>query len=228
MPGPIRRSCRLFIFDLDGTLIDSRADLVHSLNRTLLRLQLAQLPEERIANFVGDGVQKLVERALRETTGREPESALTQKMVGLFREDYGNHLLDHTRLFHQAKEALDLLGWAQFAVATNKPEDFSRRILQGLGIGYRFSIILGGDSVQNRKPDPEALLKAMSCCQTAPGDTVMVGDSLVDIQAGKAAGVATCGIRGGFRPAGEMETSGCDIVIDSLLQLAEYFGPPAN
>ena len=220
------RPCRLFLFDLDGTLIDSRSDITYSLNLALERLKMASLPESRLADFVGDGVQKLVERALRETTGIEPESSLTQDCVLLFKEEYGKHLLDRTRLCPHVEEALDRLSWADFGVVSNKPEYFSRRILEGLGLGNTFSIILGGDSTSKRKPDPEPLLKAMDFCKAASSETVMVGDSAVDMEAGKAAGVTTCGIAGGFRPAGELEASGCDLIINSLLELSIKFGPP--
>ena len=221
-----KRSCRLFIFDLDGTLIDSRADIVNSLNRTLMQLNMKQLPEARIAGFVGDGMQKLIERTLHEASGLEPESSLLQTTIQLFREDYNVHLLDQTQLFPQVKEALDRLSWAQFAVVTNKPQSFSMRILSGLGIDNRFSIILGGDSVQNHKPDPEAIFKAMDFCQSLPSETVMVGDSAVDIRAVKAAGTMTCGILGGFRPAEELQAANCDYLLTTLLQLADHFSPP--
>jgi phosphoglycolate phosphatase len=220
------RICRLFLFDLDGTLINSRSDITNSLNFALARMNMPFLPESRIADFVGDGVQKLIERAVREITGNEAENSAVQEGIRLFKEEYEEHLLDHTCLCSNVREALDNLSWAEFAVVTNKPEGFSRRILEGLGIGDRFSVILGGDSIQNRKPDPESLLKAMDLCKAAPSETVMVGDSAVDIQAGKAAGVTTCGILGGFRPAGELESSECDLIIHNLLELADYFGPP--
>ena len=94
MSNQNKRSCRLFIFDLDGTLIDSRADIVNSLNRTLLRLKMEPLPEARIADFVGNGMRKLIERALHETTGLEPEESLLQTTIQSFSEDYNAHLLD--------------------------------------------------------------------------------------------------------------------------------------
>ncbi len=225
LPAP-RRPCRLFLFDLDGTLIDSRADIAHSLNLALARMNLAPLHESRIADFVGEGVQILIERSLREIIGREPESSQIHKGVAIFREEYGNHLLDCTCLRPNVKQALDCLAWARFAVVSNKPEIFSKRILEGLGVGDRFCIILGGDSTKNRKPDPESLLKAMDYCKALPSETAMVGDSAVDILAGKAAGVTTCGVRGGFRPQGELETAGCDLIITDLIELAENFCPP--
>jgi len=221
-----RRPCRLFIFDLDGTLIDSRADIAGALNLALARMEMPALAEAQIADFVGEGVQRLVERALHEITGRQPGSQVTQNLITLFREEYGQHLLDQTRLYPGAKEALDRLTWASFAVVTNKPEGFSRRILDGLGVGNRFCSIFGGDSVQKRKPDPEALLKTMNACRATPSETAMVGDSSVDIQAGKAAGVTTCGVTGGFRPRQELEAAGCDLIIENLIELANHFRSP--
>jgi phosphoglycolate phosphatase len=226
MKGLVFRPGRLFIFDLDGTLIDSRADIAGALNLALARMEMPALAEAQIADFVGEGVQRLVERALREITGHPPGSQVTQNLITLFREEYGQHLLDQTRLYPGAKEALDRLTWASFAVVTNKPEGFSRRILDGLGIGDRFCAVFGGDSVQKRKPDPEALLKAMHACRAAPSETAMVGDSPVDIQAGKAAGVTTCGVMGGFRPRQELEAAGCDLIIDNLMELANHFCSP--
>ncbi len=225
MTSPALRPCRLFIFDLDGTLIDSRGDISSALNLTLIRMNLPSLPESRIAAFVGEGVQKLVERSLLAATGSDPDRPLVEKAVAVFREEYGRHLLDQTRLCPGVAEALDRLAWANFAVVTNKPESFSRRILDGLGIGDRFCAILGGDSIPNRKPDPEALRKAMSACNASPHETVMVGDSRVDIEAGKAASVTTCGVLGGFRPREELEAAGCDLLIGNLIELADYFGP---
>jgi phosphoglycolate phosphatase len=226
MTTPTMRPCRLFIFDLDGTLINSRADICFALNLALVRMNLPTLPESRVADFVGEGVQKLLERSLSAATGHEPEHALVETAALLFREEYGQHLLDRTRLYAGVTEALDRLPWASFAVATNKPESFSRRILDGLGIGNRFCAILGGDSVRSRKPDPEALLKAMSICNACPSETAMVGDSRVDIEAGKAAAVTTCGVLGGFRSREELESAGCDLLIGNLIELTEHFRSP--
>jgi phosphoglycolate phosphatase len=218
--------CRLFLFDLDGTLIDSRADIAFSLNLVLDHLHEKLLPETRIAEFLGDGVQKLIERSLREATGRDPDDSLTQKCILHFRKEYGKHLLDNTRLCPNVTQALDLLSWCRFAIVSNKPQGFSRRILEGLGMAKRFCLILGGDGTLNRKPSPDALLKAMEVCAVSPSETVMVGDSASDIQAGRAAGVTTCGIPGKFRPRKELEEAEPDLLIDSLLRLADYFCPP--
>jgi len=225
MPASQKRPCRLFIFDLDGTLADSRADLVTSLNLALTKLGHSRLSPALIGDFVGEGVDKLIERALRASTGHEPENAEIQETVQVYMNEYEGHLLDETCLRDNAIEALNALSGAELAVVTNKPEVFSRRVLAGLGIGNMFSIILGGDSVERRKPEPDALLKAMEFCRAAPHETVMIGDSLTDIDAGKAANTVTCGILGGFRPDEELLASGCDYIITNLIQIADYFEP---
>jgi phosphoglycolate phosphatase len=221
-----KRPCELFLFDLDGTLIDSRADITFSVNLTLARMHLQPLHESRVADFVGNGMPQLIERSLCEVTGRPPENAQIQEGIRLFQEEYGKHLLDRTRLYPNVRGGLARLSWAMFAVVSNKPEGFSRSILEGLGIVNRFSIILGGDSVQKRKPDPESLFRAIDFCKSSVSVTAIVGDSAVDIQAGKAAGVTTCGVLGGFRPREEMQAAGCDIIIETLMELADYFRPP--
>ena len=225
MKLPAKRPCRLFLFDLDGTLIDSRSDITYSVNLTLARMNMPQLHESRITDFVGNGMQVLIERTLRESTGVQPESFLVQEGIKLFEEEYATHLLDRTYLYPHVEEALDRLSWAKFAVVSNKPEVFSRSILDGLGVGSRFSIILGGDSTPKHKPDPASLLMAMGFCKIHASLTAMVGDSPVDMQAGKAAGVTACGVLGGYRPAKELEAAGCDLIVDNLLDLADHFCP---
>jgi phosphoglycolate phosphatase len=216
-----KNSLSLFIFDLDGTLIDSKADIACGLNIALARMNIQSLPIPKVAEFIGDGLQKLVERALRETTGRKPETEQMQECIALFSEEYGLHLLDQTKLFPCVVETLDQLSWAKFAVLSNKPEGFSRRILDGLKIASRFQTILGGDSTDARKPDPAGVLRAMELCEAVPSETMMVGDSPVDIEAGKAAGTYTCGVAGGFRSKEQLEAAGCDLLVHNLIELTD-------
>jgi phosphoglycolate phosphatase len=210
----------LFIFDLDGTLINSKADIAYSMNLALAGMGMQPLPVERVAEFIGDGMQILVERALRETTGSRPDPLKVRNCMELFKKEYGQHLLDQTRLYPQVVESLDLLSWAKLAVVSNKPEKFSKQILEGLGIAARFGAIIGGDTTGTRKPDPAGIFKAIELCGGMPSESLMVGDSPVDIAAGKAAGTFTCGVAGGFRPRDQLESAGCDLLVNNLLEFA--------
>lgn len=227
MPCLFPRPCRAVLFDLDGTLVDSRLDIANSLNRALAGAGMPQLSADRVADFVGDGVRKLTQRALREVSGREPGRAETDALIAAYLEDYREHLLDDTRLCDGVLEVLERMHWVRFGVVTNKPEGFSRSILEGLGIGDRFSVIFGGDSLPKRKPDPEPLRIAMQRCGADATETVMVGDSPVDILAGKAAGTMTCAVTGGFRSRSDLDAAGADLLVESLQELPAFFHPPA-
>lgn len=228
MPFQSPWPCRLFLFDLDGTLIDSKVDIARSVNLSLVRMQLHQVPIARVVTFVGEGVQKLMQQSLREATGSGPDAQQVRQATELFFEEYERHLLDSTHLYSGVQAALDRLPWAALGIVTNKPESFSRRILEGLGLGGRFCVILGGDSTPQRKPDPSPLKEAMVRCGAASSETVMVGDSPVDVHAGRAAGVVTCGISGGFRGRSELEAAGCDLILDHISELPAHFRPPTQ
>jgi len=223
MPLSFPCARRLFIFDLDGTLIDSKADIAQAVNLALTQFRLPSLPVSRVAEFVGEGVQKLIERVLREISGQDADPERVHEMIKVFKSNYEEHMLDSTTLCDGVADALAQLSWAHFAVVSNKPEKFSRLILQGLGVADRFEVILGGDSVDKRKPDPAPLLEAMAQCNCGPEDSVMVGDSATDIVSGKAAGIISCGVTGGFGKLRELEAAGCDLIIESLIDLPKYF-----
>lgn len=220
------RPCRLFIFDLDGTLIDSKEDIAATVNLVLEKLDFPHLPVSKVVEFVGNGVKKLLERTLREIHRREPEEALLRRGVDLFREEYPHHMLDRTRLYPGVEEALSLLSWAEMTVVSNKPERYSKPILDELGVAGRFRAILGEETTHAYKPDPAPLKVAMELCGAAAADTVMVGDSSADIEAGKAAGVATCAVTGGFHTGEELRACEPDLIIDGLPELCGYFYNP--
>lgn len=219
-------SGRLFLLDLDGTLIDSRTDLALSVNLALERMGLGRIGQERVTRFVGDGARALIQRALEESSGRAPDPGRLDRGVALFLEEYGRHLLDNTTLYPGARAAIESMDWARWAVVTNKPETLSLGILDGLGLRERFDAVIGGDSVPPfRKPDPEPLLEAMRRCGVPAAETVMVGDSPVDVEAGKAAGVITVAVTRGYRDRSEIEPLRPDLLVETIAELPRHFSP---
>ncbi|MGH9357167.1 MAG: HAD family hydrolase [Terriglobia bacterium] len=185
---------RLLIFDLDGTLIDSETDLTRSVNATREHLALGPLAHEEIASYVGQGVATLMRRALGAET---PEDAL-EAAVSYFLSYYHEHMLDHTQLYPGVRETLDALKSRILAVLTNKPVNFSRQILEGLRVDSRFAFLYGGNSFDRKKPDPVGILRLMKDTHVPPANTMIIGDSGVDIQTGRNAGIWTCAVSYGI------------------------------
>jgi len=217
---------RCLLFDLDGTLIDSRADLIGSVNLMLAELGLTPLADERIVEFVGEGVRLLVERALSAAYSREPEEAQVNHALEVYRRHYRAHLLDRTRVYPEVEETLEYFAPWQKAVVTNKPYEFTVAVLRGLGLERYFNAILGGDSLPERKPSPEPLIEAARRCGHEPVECLMIGDSRVDIEAGRAAGMKTCGFVGGFRGREELESAGADALIERFSELRSVVHAP--
>jgi phosphoglycolate phosphatase len=187
-------------FDLDGTLVDSRADLAAAVNHVLGELGHAALPAETLQGFVGEGARRLVERAL----GADAPAALLEDALARFMCRYGQHLLDTTRPYPGVPallEALDTWGVA-LSVLTNKPERMSRAILDGLGLGQHFVAVVSGDSLPTRKPDPAGVQHLLSVSGAARDQMLLVGDSAVDVRTARAAGIAFCGVTWGLTPDG--------------------------
>ena len=186
---------RLVVFDLDGTLIDSRHDLADAANALIVERGGQPIPVDTIAGMVGEGAPLLVRRALR-AAGLDPGALET---LPRFLELYDERLLAHTTLYPGTREALDALApRATLAVLTNKPQRPSERILEGLGIAPLFKWIVGGDTAHGRKPDPAGLNHLMTLAGTGASGTVMVGDSAIDLRTARAAGVPACLVRYGF------------------------------
>jgi phosphoglycolate phosphatase len=184
-------------FDLDGTLIDSRADLTAAVNHVLRGLGLAELPPATLYRYVGDGARVLVERALGPAHRDRLEAG-----VEAFMAYYTAHLLDATRPYPGVEDALVALAANRVAcsVLTNKPEAMSRAILEGLGLAARFVAIAGGDSLPVRKPDPAGLERLRALTRTARERMLLVGDSGIDVRTARAGGVAFCGVAWGLAP----------------------------
>lgn len=192
---------RLLVFDLDGTLVDSREDLAYSVNHAMTAHGLPGLTLERVCEFVGDGVTMLLRRAIG--PGHEPLFPAIRKT---FLAHYRMHLLDHTRPYPGVAESLLEHGCDyRMAVLTNKPIAMTHDILDGLFPPGTFREVRGGDSFATKKPDPEGLFDILASEHAAPVEALMVGDSSNDVRAGRAAGVTTCGVTYGLGAHGYSE-----------------------
>ena len=185
---------RLIVFDLDGTLVDSRRDLADSANALIVESGGAPLTEEAIGRMVGEGAATLVRRALAAAGLRDVRGALAR-----FLEIYDTRLLNHTRAYEGIEDAVRRArAIGRVAVLTNKPQRPTRTILQGLALDDLFDEVIGGDGPLPRKPDPASLRQLMAASGALPRSTVMVGDSWVDYQTARAAGTSICLARYGF------------------------------
>lgn len=207
------------LFDLDGTLVDSRADLALAVNLMLEEIGQKSLSEEVVIGFVGEGARLLVERSLCASLCKTPDDQETSTALAIFMRHYRNHLMDRTELYPGVRQALDQLDRFPKAIITNKPYEFSVAILEALGLAERFPVVIGGDSLPERKPSPLMLLEGARRCGALPSETIMIGDSRVDIAAGKNAGMVTCGFTSGFRGREELQKAGADLLFERFDQL---------
>lgn len=218
-------SIKFVIFDLDGTLIDSRLDLVHSVNAALRHINRPELPEEVIASYVGDGAPILIRRALG---GEAVEQTLVRKGLEFFLSYYREHKLDHTTVYDGVREALASIQRSgngvprKLAVLTNKPVNPSRAIIDALGMGSHFSQIYGGNSFSTKKPDPEGALKLVAEAGVKPEQAAIVGDSHVDVRTGRNAGLWTVAVTYGFAPH-TLEVAAPDVTVDTPQELSKVF-----
>ena len=210
---------KLLIFDLDGTLIDSKLDLVHSVNAARGLMGLSPISEELVASYVGNGAPVLMRRAL----GPEASETDVQRALEYFLSYYREHMLDNTSLYPGVREALDRLHQAgsKLAVLTNKPVRFSRAIVEGLGLGGHFFQVYGGNSFAQKKPDPIGIETLLLESGVVRELTIMVGDSGVDVQTARNAGVKACGVTYGFQPE-TFDQNPPDLLIDNMEALADY------
>lgn len=209
----------LLIFDLDGTLIDSRLDLAHSVNAARAHLGLEPLDNELVVSYVGHGAPALIRRAM----GEETPEAKVREALEYFLEYYPEHSLDCTVFYPGVRESMERLYRAgkRLAVLTNKPVKVSRAILEGLGAGEYFFRVYGGDSFEFNKPDPvgvDALRKETGADRDR---TMMVGDSSVDIRTARNAGVKSCGVTYGLQPE-SLRHPAPDLLVDRMEQLADW------
>lgn len=203
----------LVIFDLDGTLVDSRADIANALNHTLRRLGLKPVTLEEVERRIGRGVRGL----LRESLGERQD--LMEMAYPTFLDFYSSHLLDNTRPYPGIKDLLRSLEDKKKAIVTNKLLHLTRKVLKGLGLDGYFQTILGGDSLPERKPSPLPIQRIMEEAGASREKTIMVGDSPLDIEAGKKAGVITCGAAYGYNREDDLLLAGADYVVGDVAEL---------
>jgi phosphoglycolate phosphatase len=208
----------LIIFDLDGTLIDSAKDLAVSMNATRAHLGMPALDPALIYTFVGNGAPTLVRRAL----GAGASDDLVQEGLSFFLRFYRTHALEHTQLYPGVRELLQALAPQHtLAILTNKPVKISFDIVTALGLMTYFQRVYGGDSFPGKKPDPVGILTLMAENVAEPSQTWMVGDSSVDIQTARNAGVRSCGVTWGFQPE-SFETTAPDLLIHTPAELLPF------
>jgi phosphoglycolate phosphatase len=194
-PSPLPRRPAALVFDLDGTLIDSRRDIAAALNSMRAGYGLPPLSLEQVVPMVGEGARVLVERAV----GRELPAAEIEPALRIYLSKYDDILLDSTRPYTGVPEMLAALAPAYpLALLSNKGEAPSRRILEGLGLASYFRLILGGDSLPTRKPDPEGLRRVAERLGVPPAGLLLVGDTGIDAATAQAAGCAFCLVEWGF------------------------------
>ena len=217
---------KLLIYDLDGTLIDSRRDIANAVNWALKELGLQKLSIEEISSFVGRGVTNLMRGVLGAASRKSDVVAgggtvepLLERSIKLYRTRYAEHLLDETQLFPSVRPVLEHFKNRRQAVITNKPEVFSLEILRGLHVDSYFFRVIGGDEGFQKKPSPEPVLEIVNSARVQPSEAALIGDSAVDIETGKNAKVMTVAVTYGFGTREEIKNAQPDVIVEDLRDL---------
>ena len=214
MNAKLRGRIKALVFDLDGTLIDSKQDLVLSVNATLRAIGREELPTELVASYVGSGAPVLISRAL----GVQADPDLLQRALKFFLAHYEEHKLDYTREYPGVREALEELNGTPMVVLTNKPADISVRILEGLGLAQFFHAIYGGNSFATKKPDALGANTVLGDLKVKASEAAMVGDSEVDVQTARNAGMISAIVNFGFGMH-DREKYPADVYLDRMEEL---------
>lgn len=213
---------KLLIYDLDGTLVDTAEDISRAINFMLAEFGKPERSLKEISRFVGQGVFHLVQNVTGEKDPKQIE-----KGIKIYRTYYGQHMLDKSKLYPGAQEFLEFFRGRKQAVVTNKPNPYSREILEALGVADYFVEIIAGDSKYPKKPDPAALLAMINREGVTPAEAVFIGDSPVDVQTGKSASVATAALTHGFSELNEVKSASPDSIagnFQELLKIAQKEG----
>lgn len=214
---------RLLLIDLDGTLVDSVPDLAAAVNRMLADLGRPAAHEDEVRNWVGNGAVRLVKRALVGALEGEPGAVDFERAMPLFLAYYAEENCRHSRPYPTVRATLERLAATglQLACVTNKPADFTRPMLEQLGLADYFGLVVAGDTASAVKPDPAPLLHATDFFKVPAGDALMVGDSVNDIQAARAAGMPVICVSYGYNHGQDIRLAAPDAVIDALAELEQ-------
>jgi phosphoglycolate phosphatase len=215
MPNANFSMVRAFLFDLDGTLIDSKLDLVNSVNFMLREMQRDVLPLATVASYIGHGAPRLV----ADTLGPDSAEADRKRGLEIFLAHYEEHNLDATRAYPGVLEGLEALQDRPMAVLTNKPVKMSVEILDALGLRKYFRAVYGGDSFEKKKPDPAGAQAILKTLGAEPQEAAMVGDSDVDVKTARNAGMLAVAVNYGFGQH-DRQAQPADLYVDSLQEIA--------
>jgi phosphoglycolate phosphatase len=208
----------LMIFDLDGTLVNSGGDIVASVNYTLKSLNIPIKSEAEILSFVGDGVNKMIERALAKDSQN-----LFDRAMDIFSEYYARHMLDTTCLYDSVIEVLDHFHDKKKVIITNKRKYFTLKMTDALGIGKYFEEIIGADSTAYKKPDPRLFIPLLERVHAVYNDTVVIGDGVNDIMLAKNTGVLSCALLNGLTHRDILLALDPDFACEGLRELLKIF-----
>ncbi len=215
----------LVLFDLDGTLVDSVPDLAYSIDLTLRELDMPLHGEEKIRTWVGRGADKLVKAALTGEMDGEPDKTLFEKAFTLFSEIYIQNTSKRSQLYPGAREAMDHLKnrGCKLGCVTNKRERFTRAVLESFGLLDDFDIVVSGDTLSRKKPEPDQLLYAAEQTGVPVKNCLMVGDSINDLKAARSADMPILCVTYGYNHGRDIASANPDFLIDSLTELIELF-----
>ncbi len=217
-------SVKMVMLDLDGTLIHTAPDLADCANRMLADLGRAPYPLDTVLSWIGNGVPRLVKRALTGAMWAEPEAELHERSLKVFQQHYAAHLSDLSRPFPGVIEGLDALkaGGFRLACITNKAEAFTRPLLRSLDMDRYFELVLSGDTLPKQKPDPLPLQHACRHFAITADHGVLIGDSSNDVEAARAAGMPVIGVSYGYNHGHDIRAAHPDAVVDSLPEVLQY------
>lgn len=212
---------KMILIDVDGTLVDSVPDLAYCVDEMMDRLDMPRRGEAAVRQWVGNGVERLVRRALINQLDGEPDEALFEKAMPIFMDLYAENTSKRSCLYPGVEEGLAYLKQAGFRLGcvTNKAEQFTVPLLTDLGVIENFEIVVSGDTLPRKKPDPMPLLHAAEQLGVAPAESMMLGDSMSDVKAARAAGFQIICMSYGYNHGVDISESKPDAVIDSMAEL---------